>query len=63
MVWNNVSKEGSFTMVFCFTASGNSLYAARQLDDELISIASELRKPAAERHSRADAIGIVAPLY
>ena len=50
-------------MVFYFTATGNSLYAARQLDDELTSIAHELRKPAAERHYQADAIGIVVPLY
>jgi ferredoxin len=50
-------------MVFYFTATGNSLYAARQLDNELVSIAQELRKPASERRYRADVIGIVVPLY
>ena len=48
-------------MVFYFTATGNSLYAARQLDDELVSIAQELRKT--DRHYQTDAIGIVVPLY
>jgi ferredoxin len=50
-------------VVFYFTATGNSLYAARRLDNELVSIAQELRKPASERRYRADAIGIVVPLY
>jgi hypothetical protein len=29
-------------MVFYFTATGNSLYAARQIGGELVSIAQEL---------------------
>ena len=50
-------------MIFYFTATGNSLYAARQIGngDELVSIAQELRKD--DRHYQADAIGIVVPLY
>ncbi len=48
-------------MIFCFTATGNSLYAARQLGEEPISIAQELRKT--DRHYQADTIGIVVPLY
>ena len=59
----DVLRERIYAMVFYFTATGNSLYAARQLDDELTSIAHELRKPASERHYQADAIGIVVPLY
>ena len=50
-------------MIFYFTATGNSLYAARQIGggDELVSIAQELRKP--DRHYQAESIGIVCPLY
>ena len=49
-------------MIFYFTSTGNSLYAARQLgDDELVSIARELRKT--DRHYQAERIGIVVPLY
>ena len=48
-------------MIFYFTATGNSLYAARQISggDELVSIAQELRKT--DRHYQDDAIGIVMP--
>ena len=48
-------------MVFYFTATGNSLYAAKQFDTELVSIPQELKKT--ERHYKADSIGIVCPLY
>ncbi|MBR2681678.1 MAG: EFR1 family ferrodoxin [Atopobiaceae bacterium] len=48
-------------MIFYFTSTGNSLYAARELGDELCSIAQELRKE--DRHYQADSIGIVCPLY
>ena len=48
-------------MIFYFTSTGNSLYAARQLGDELVSIAQELRKD--DRHYQAERIGIVVPLY
>ena len=48
-------------MIFYFTATGNSLYAARQIGDELVSIAHELGK--SDRHYQADSIGIVCPLY
>ena len=50
-------------MIFYFTATGNSLYAARQIGggDELVSIAQELRKT--DRHYQDDAIGIVVPLF
>ncbi len=48
-------------MVLTFTATGNSLYAAKQFDTELISIPQELKKP--DRQYKADSIGIVCPLY
>lgn len=48
-------------MILYFTGIGNSLYAAKQLDNELISI------PQAVRQGRfdfsADTIGIVTPIY
>jgi ferredoxin len=48
-------------MVLYFTATGNSLYAAKQFDMELVSIPQELKK--ADRHYKADSIGVVCPLY
>lgn len=48
-------------MIFYFTATGNSLYVAKNLDEELISIPKELNK--SERHYKADKIGIVCPLF
>ncbi len=48
-------------MVFYFTATGNSLYVAKQLDDELLSIPQELNKT--DRRYKADKIGIVCPLF
>ena len=48
-------------MIFYFTGTGNSLYAAKQLDEERISIPQAMRK--GELEFAADAIGIVAPVY
>lgn len=48
-------------MVFYFTSTGNSLYVAKQLDTELYSIPQEMKK--AERHYKADKIGIVCPIF
>ena len=48
-------------MVFYFTATGNSLYVAKHLDNELFSIPQELNKT--NRHYKADRIGIVCPLF
>lgn len=48
-------------MIFYFTATGNSLYAAKQLDDQLYSIPQEQYKT--NRFYKADKIGIVCPLY
>ena len=48
-------------MLFYFTATGNSLYVAKQLENDPISIPQELRK--ANRHYRAESIGIVCPLF
>ena len=48
-------------MLFYFTATGNSLYVARNLDTELYSIPQEMKKP--ERHYKADRIGIVCPIF
>ena len=49
-------------MVFYFTATGNCLAIARELDSELYSIPQELKKKA-PLHYKADTIGIVAPTY
>lgn len=48
-------------MILYFTATGNSLYVARQLDGELASIAQERLR--ADRAYKADAIGIVSPVF
>lgn len=48
-------------MVFCFTATGNSLYVARRLDDNVISIPQVLRGN--NFFFEDEAIGIVAPIY
>ena len=48
-------------MILYFSATGNSLYAAKQLDQELLSIPQELKKT--HRHYKADKIGIVCPLF
>ncbi len=48
-------------MVFYFTATGNSLYAAKQLDPDAVSIAQAIHDR--EKDYRADAIGIVCPVY
>lgn len=48
-------------MIFYFTATGNSLYVAKHLDNELISIPQEVKKT--NRHYKADSIGIVCPLF
>lgn len=48
-------------LVFYFTATGNSLYAAKQLSDSPVSIAQVLQ--GSEREFTADSIGIVFPDY
>lgn len=48
-------------MVFYFTATGNSLYVAKQLDEERLSIPQEMNKE--NRHYKAERIGIVCPLF
>ena len=48
-------------MVFYFTGTGNSLYIAKQLDDEPISIPQVMHQKDLEFTS--DKIGIVAPIY
>lgn len=48
-------------MILYFTATGNSLYVAKNLDEELISIPKELNKK--NRIYKADRIGIVCPLF
>ncbi|MBR5088030.1 MAG: EFR1 family ferrodoxin [Ruminiclostridium sp.] len=47
-------------MIFYFTATGNSLYAARQLDSDCRSIAQEIH---GDMQYKADSIGIVCPIY
>ena len=48
-------------MVFYFTGTGNSLYVAKQLDQELYSIPQVIHEK--ELIFRSDAIGIVCPIY
>lgn len=48
-------------MILYFTGTGNSLYAAKQLDNELISIPQAMRRGESDFH--ADTIGIVTPVY
>ena len=48
-------------MLFYFTATGNSLYAAKQLEENPISIPQAMKQKNLE--FTADAIGIVAPVY
>ena len=47
-------------MIFYFTATGNSLYVARQLDSECISIPQVIH---GELKFKAERIGIVCPVY
>lgn len=48
-------------MIFYFTGTGNSLYAARSLSQEIFSIPQEMKQ---KDHSyQADQIGIVCPIY
>lgn len=46
-------------MVFYFTATGNCLYVARELDEELVSISHE----SLGRNYAAESIGVVCPIY
>lgn len=48
-------------MVFYFTATGNSLYAAKQLDTDLYSIPQVMRQDDLE--FTAESIGVAAPVY
>ena len=48
-------------MIFYFTATGNSLYAAKQLDETRISIAQAIHDK--KMHYQAEQIGIVCPVF
>ncbi len=48
-------------MIFCFSGTGNSLYAARSLDTDVISIPQVIDRT--DLHFRSERIGIVAPIY
>lgn len=48
-------------MVFYFTGTGNSLYAAKELDENIISIPQVINQERLE--FSADSIGIVCPVY
>lgn len=48
-------------MIFYFSATGNSLYAAKSLDAEIVSIPQVIDR--SDLHYRADRIGIAAPVY
>ena len=47
-------------MIFYFTGTGNSLYVAKQLDTELVSIPQVIK---GDLHFQADTIGVVCPIY
>ena len=53
--------DTSQNLVFYFTATGNSLYVAKRLTNEALSIPQELKKTT--REYTADTIGIVCPVY
>lgn len=48
-------------VVFYFTATGNSLYAAKQLSEQPVSIAQAIHDK--EKIYRADTIGIICPVF
>lgn len=48
-------------MIFYFTATGNSLYVAKQMDDNRISIAQAIHDQ--KKIYTADKIGIVCPIF
>lgn len=48
-------------MVFYFTATGNSLYVAKELEARPVSIAQAIHEP--NKVYRADRIGIVCPIF
>ena len=48
-------------MIFYFTGTGNSLYVAKQIEDDPISIPQEMKKE--KQEYQAESIGIVAPIY
>ena len=48
-------------MIFYFTGTGNSLYVAKELDEEIISIPQVIKQERPE--FVADSIGIVCPVY
>lgn len=48
-------------MLFYFTGTGNSLYAAKKIEDNPISIPQVIHN--ADLHFTADTIGIVTPIY
>jgi len=54
-------KKKKSRLVFYFTATGNSLFIAKQLSDAPLSIPQELKKT--ELHYEADEIGFVFPDY
>ncbi len=54
-------KGASAIMVFYFTGTCNSLYAARQLEKEPVSIPQEMKKE--KREYESETIGIVCPVY
>ena len=49
-------------MVFYFTATGNSFYAARQLDANVMSIPQVMRRSCLRRFAD-EAIGVVYPIF
>ena len=48
-------------MLFYFTATGNSLYVAKQIEKDIRSIPQELKQSSLHYHSQS--IGIVSPIY
>ena len=48
-------------MVFYFTGTGNSLYVAKQLEENPVSIPQIMRQ--GQMTFASDSIGVVAPVY
>lgn len=61
MIFSICQQEGERHVVFYFTATGNSLYAAKQLEEQPVSIAQAIHDK--QPVYQAEKIGIVCPVF
>ena len=61
MIFSICRQEGERNMVFYFTATGNSLYAAKQFEEKPVSIAQAIHDE--QPVYQAEKIGIVCPVF